>query len=376
LRQASGEIAIRGVEGDTVRVRSRDDRALAEQFEIEIGDGFLELRQPEKLGIGFKLFGKNESPEIEVEVPHGATVSIDSASADIEAADLSGAKQFRTAAGDLRLQRLAGAVEIQSVSGDVDLQGQAPIELGAKSVSGDFRVRVPRLRKLDMSTTSGDVWLDAELSGDGPFALRSISGDVTIVGRAGFRVEAESITGDLSSDLPSKRESSPGRKVLIVGRSGPTIAFKSVAGDLEIVQPRDAAPVDVPAPPLPPEAPAAPTVDIDGTRLELLRELERGEITVAEATNRLGKLDEVLRWPTRSTACSARGRRQAVRRGRGAVARRPPATVRDNSGRGRGRGRRRGRRAALRRRRPRRSAEPGTRQRAEPAGPLRPHRGP
>jgi DUF4097 and DUF4098 domain-containing protein YvlB len=297
LRQASGEITIRGVEGDTARVRSRQDKALAEQFEIETGDGFLELRQPDKLGLGFKMFGKNDAPEIEVDVPHGATVSIDTASADLEVADLSGAKHFRTASGDMRLERLAGPIQIETVSGDVELDGQAPIELGAKSVSGDVRVRVPRLRKLDMSTTSGDVWLDAELSGDGPFALRSISGDVTIVGRGGFRIEAESITGDLSSDLPSKRESALGRKVLIVGRPGPTLAFKSVSGDLEIVQPRNAAAVAVPAPPDAPEppGPVAPGSDIDTSRLEVLRALERGEITVAEATDRLGTLDEVLR---------------------------------------------------------------------------------
>ena len=305
LRQSSGEITVRGVEGDTARVRSRDDKGLAEQFEIETGDGFLELRQPEKFGLGIKMFGRNDSPEIEVDVPHGAEVSIDSASADIEVADLSGAKQFRTASGDMRLERLAGSVQIESVSGDVELEGQAPIELGARSVSGDLRIRVPRLRKLDMSTTSGDIWLDAALSGDGPFTLRSISGDVTIVERAGFRVEAETITGDLSSDTPGRRESSPGRKVLIVGRPGPTLAFKSVSGDLEIVQPRDAAAIDAPAPPVPPEAPVPPAlpgaanavsdIDIDGTRLEILRELERGEISVAEATNRLGKLDEVLR---------------------------------------------------------------------------------
>ena len=308
LRQASGEITIRGVEGDTARVRSRDDRVLSEQFEIQAGDGFLELRQPDKLGLGLRIFGSKESPEIEVEVPHGATVSVDSASADLEASDLSGAKHFRTASGDMVLARFAGAVQIETVSGDVELDGQAQIELGAKSVSGDVRIRVPRLRKLDMSTTSGDVWLDAELSGDGPFTLRSISGDVTIVGRSGFRVEAETITGDMSSDLPSRRESSPGRKALIIGRPGPTLAFKSVSGDLEVVQPRDAAPVSAPEPPMPPEPPIAPTaprppgvpsaeidIDIEGTRLEILRELERGEITVAEATNRLAKLDEVLR---------------------------------------------------------------------------------
>ena len=78
------------------------------------------------------------------------------------------------------------------------------------------------------------------------------SGDATIVGRSGFKVEAETITGDLSSELAHKRESSPGRRVLIVGRPGPTLAFRSVSGDLQIVQPRDAAPASIPTSPAPP----------------------------------------------------------------------------------------------------------------------------
>src|SRR5215813_7965756 len=82
LRQASGEISIRGVEGDTARVRSDDDRPLADLFDIETGNGRLELRQKEHFGLGFKMF-RNEAPELEIEVPHGATVSIDSASADL-----------------------------------------------------------------------------------------------------------------------------------------------------------------------------------------------------------------------------------------------------------------------------------------------------
>ena len=315
LRQGSGEIAIRGVEGDTVRVRSLDgDRSLGDQFTIETGEGFVELRQVERFGLGVKLLSRNDSPEIEVEVPHGAAVSVESASAELEVSDLSGTKHFRTASGDTKLRRLAGAVEIETVSGDIDLEGQAPIELSGRSVSGDVRVRVPRMRRLEMGTTSGDIWLDADLSGDGPFALRSISGDVTIVGRGGFRIEAQTITGDLTSDLPSKRESGPGRKVLIVGRPGPTLNFKSVSGDLHVSQPRDSAvplapeaPPEPPAPPspptvplaTPPTAPNAPGVDLasdlDAARMDILRGLERGEITVAEATEGLASLDEVLR---------------------------------------------------------------------------------
>jgi DUF4097 and DUF4098 domain-containing protein YvlB len=307
LRQASGEVTIKGVEGDTVRIRSLDgDRSLTEQFQIETGDGFVDMRQHEKLGLGIKLFSRGDSPEIEVEVPHGATISVETASAEVAATDLSGTKRFRTASGELQLHRFAGTLDAETVSGDVDIEGQAPLDLSTKSISGDIKVRVPRVRRLDMGTTSGDIWLDAELAGDGPFALRSISGDVTIVGRSGFRVEAETITGDMSSELAHKRESMPGRRVLTVGRPGPTLAFRSVSGDLQIVQPRDTAPEAV-TPPIPPEppvaplapaapaAPDAPTPDEDATRLEILRELERGDITVAEATDRLGRLDEVLR---------------------------------------------------------------------------------
>lgn len=300
LRQASGEITIKGVEGDTVRVRSLDgERALGEQFNIETGDGYVELRQRDQFSFG-KLFTRGDSPEIAVEVPHGAAVSVEAASAEIQASDLDGKKQFRTASGELRLTRFAGVVDAQTVSGDIDLDGQAPLELQVKSISGDVRVRVPKLKRLDMGSTSGDLWLDAELVGDGPFSIRSISGDATIVGRSGFKVEAETITGDLSSELAHKRESSPGRRVLIVGRPGPTLAFRSVSGDLQIVQPRDAAPASIPTSPAPPPPMAfvgasQPADDIDATRLEILRALERGDITVVEATERLGRLDEVLR---------------------------------------------------------------------------------
>jgi hypothetical protein len=315
LRFASGEVAVRGVEGDTARVRSLDERSLADLFTIEAGDDHLELRQIEKFGLG--IFGRGQSAELDVEVPHGANVTIDTASADIEARDLSGAKRFRTASGEVTLTRLAGPVDVETVSGEIEVDGQATIELAAKTVSGDVEIRVPVLRKLDLGSTSGDLRVDAELTGQGPFAIRTISGDAVVVGRSGFRVEAESVTGDLSSDLPGKRESMPGRKILIVGRPGPTLAFRSVSGDFHVSQPRDAAPQQVeeatmttqdqsmptpPEPPAPiaPRVPAAPpspadAAESEAARMDILRELERGDISVAEATDKLGRLDGVLR---------------------------------------------------------------------------------
>ena len=302
LRQASGEVSIRGVEGDTVRVRADDEKALREGFSIDAGKDSLEIRQAEKLGFG--IFGRGESIEIEVEVPHGATVSIETQSGDIEASDLSGSKSFRTASGEVVLQRLSGAVEVETVSGDLEIEGPAPIELKGRTVSGDVEVRVPVLRRLDLGTTSGDMQVDAELKGDGPFAIRTISGDVQVVGRSGIRIEAETITGDLSSDLPGKRESQLGRRVIIVGRPGPTLSFRSVSGDLHVAEARDAAPILKETPMT--ETEGATTTeastaepdqagDADTQRMEILRQLERGEISVAQAGERLGELDGVLR---------------------------------------------------------------------------------
>jgi DUF4097 and DUF4098 domain-containing protein YvlB len=302
LRQASGDVLIRGVEGDTVRVTSLDDKTLSDQFDVQVGDGVVELRHR---GLDLGVLRRSSGADLKIEVPHGATVAIDTGSADISASDLSGTKKFRTASGEVRLTRLAGGVEVETVSGEIEIEGGAPLDLLVTSVSGDVVVRVPTVRQLDLGTTSGDIRLDAALDGPGPFAIRSISGDATIVGRTGLRIEAESITGDLSSDLPSKRESLPGRKVLVVGKSGPTIAFRSVSGDMHIAEPRDAAAAleDTPAKgdAAPDGAPAGnvqPDGDEQGTeerRLDVLRALERGDITVAEATNQLGQLDEVLR---------------------------------------------------------------------------------
>ncbi len=301
IRQASGEVSVRGVEGGQVRVEADDGDAFSERYSVETGKDSLEIRQIEKLGFG--IFGRGESVDLEIEVPHGANISIETQSGDIEARDLDGSKSFRTASGEIVLQRLSGAVEVETVSGDLEIEGPAPLDLKGRTVSGDVELRVPMLRRMDLGTTSGDMQIDAELRGDGPFAIRTISGDVQIVGRTGIRIEAETITGDLSSDLPSKRESQLGRRVIVVGRPGPTLSFRSVSGDLHVAEPRDAAPILKETPMEENEGgtttdaagDTASGGDADARRLDILRRLERGEISVAEAGDRLGELDEVLR---------------------------------------------------------------------------------
>ena len=319
LRLPAGEVSITAVDGDVATVRALDGRPLEERFDITRGDGSLELVVRNRLGItlaigDFSIGGG--SAELAVELPRGTRVAIDTASADVSVTGIAGPGRYRTASGDLILQDVAGNLEIEAVSADVRIEATAPIELAGRTISGDVAVRAPRLTRLEFTTTSGDLRVDAELNGKGPYSIKSISGDVMLVGRAGLQIEAQTVTGDLVTDLQHKTEtSSGGRRVLIVGKPVATLAFKSVSGDLRVDEPRDAVrpmsqgameasmSMNQPSSSGSPDAsssmpafageargsdaPAPSSPAADAARLEILKALERGEIDVETATARL-----------------------------------------------------------------------------------------
>ena len=318
LRLPAGSVSIAAVDGDVASVRALDGRPLEERFDITKGDGSLELVVRNRLGItlairDFSIGGG--SAELVVELPRGTRVAIDTASADVSVTGIAGPGRYRTASGDLILQDVAGNLEVEGVSADVRIEATVPIELTGRTISGDVVVRAPRLTRFEYTTTSGDLRIDAELNGKGPYSIKSISGDVMLVGRAGLQVEAQTVTGDLLTDLQHKTETSTGRRILTVGKPVATLAFKSVSGDLRVDEPRDAvrptspAATEAPMSMNPPssssssesgtsmpafagearsgDAPPASTPAADAARLEILKALERGEIDVETATERL-----------------------------------------------------------------------------------------
>ncbi|HSL97536.1 MAG TPA: DUF4097 family beta strand repeat-containing protein [Candidatus Deferrimicrobiaceae bacterium] len=298
LRQPAGDVAIRGVEGDVARVRNLEERPLGESFDILAAEGSLELRPLDRLGGLLGIWRRDSAPSLAVEVPHGASVTVEAASADVSASDLTGEKRIRTASGDVSLVRLAGGVDVGTVSGEIEIEGQVQLEVLGRTVSGDVALRLPQVRRLDLATTSGDALVDAQLSGEGPFEVRTISGDLTLVARGGLRLEVQTVTGDVGGEGIKLLESARGRKVATVGRPGPTLTFRSVSGDVAVVeaaaQPDAAEPKPEPKPETKPKPePAAKTSD--DARLGVLRALERGEISVSEAGDRLAELEEVLR---------------------------------------------------------------------------------
>ena len=311
LRLPAGEVSVRAVDGDVARVRDLEGKSLAERFDIRKTDDALELVAKNRWGLSYQngsLTVGSHSAELDVELPRGTRLAVDAASTDVSVAGIAGPGRFRTASGDLILTDIGGNVEFEAVSADVRIEAVNPIEITGKTISGDVSLRAPRLTRLELTTTSGDVRVDADFTGKGPFAIRSISGDATLVARGGIQVEAQTVTGDLSSALAAKMESGPGRRLMVVGKATTTLTFKSVSGDLAVVEPRDSGvpmPTAAPGPPALPTAPAPampafasdaaepqPGPEVEAARLKVLRALERGEIDVAAAMTQLAALEE------------------------------------------------------------------------------------
>ena len=319
IRLRDGRARLRAVDGGSLGIRDRRGRDLADSFEIDLGEGSASLQAE-------KRHGGRHTPDVEVDVPRGATVVLEAGSADFEVDGLVGDQRYRTASGDMTLRGVAGRIAVDAVSGDVDMSATGESALAIRTVSGDVELRAATITALEATTTSGDLRIAGRLAGPGPFAVVTVSGDTLLAPAGDVRIEMATLSGDLRSKVGGRAEGGRGHRSLVVGDGGPLVTLRSLSGDLLVVPPtpvrepgrgrrvelptRDRA-VDAPGPRMQqPEADpgaeaqnAAIAAAYDEARLRVLRSLERGEIDVAEAGQRLEALDGVGQVdPSRSDA--------------------------------------------------------------------------
>jgi DUF4097 and DUF4098 domain-containing protein YvlB len=149
------------------------------------------------------------SAEVRLRVlaPHGADVETNLGSADLRARGSYGRVDANIASGDAQLERVAsanvnsasgdlrideatGEVKVNSASGDVDLRSVVSGEVKVQTASGDVSVGIAAGSRLwvDAQTLSGDTSSELELEGapaddDGPLVelrVQSMSGDIAV----------------------------------------------------------------------------------------------------------------------------------------------------------------------------------------------------
>jgi len=262
LSVPAGEIDVRAEgEGETTvdlePLRSNDtSREAVESARIQLrerGDVHelvVDVRGTRGLGI----FSRGAEVRLVVRCPAGAELEAEGGSADVQAAGRYSSVSVQTGSGDLAVTTVDGDAKLRSGSGDVALErvdgelvaqtGSGDVAIGrtgrraaVRSASGDVAVR-DATSELSVQTDSGDVRIEA--ASVGAVSVQSASGDVYVGVRKGRTVwmDAKSLSGDTTSDLPVGDAAEPQEEGPLV-----ELRLQTMSGDIHIA--RAAATADV-----------------------------------------------------------------------------------------------------------------------------------
>lgn len=109
----------------------------------------------------------------ESSAPITEQVAGDSITLSVKKSFLAGKADFHIyvpAETSIRLQNYIGKIEVRGVRGDVNI----------KSYDSEVRLVDVRIPSADVNVTTGDIFFDGELSGDGPFTFQTLKGDVDV----------------------------------------------------------------------------------------------------------------------------------------------------------------------------------------------------
>jgi DUF4097 and DUF4098 domain-containing protein YvlB len=232
----AGEIEVETVDGEESLVTVDGDERLVEQTRVELQGNRLSVvfRGKRPLGITIEIGGWSfgtEKLRVHARVPHGGAASVATASADMKLLGRYARLETKTASGDLSLRgEVEADAELKTVSGDISID-RIGGDVRVNSVSGDVRIDDVG-GSLTAKSVSGDVRIGAAHAGEA--TLQSVSGDIEVGVAAGTNldVDANSVSGDLASDVPLGAE--PGG----VHGDGPTLVVrgKTVSGDFRVVR--------------------------------------------------------------------------------------------------------------------------------------------
>ena len=231
---------------DDDATRDAIERATVElngnEVTVEIGVG------GKGFGVGpaWISFGRTPSVGVRIRCPEDTDLDCATASADVAATGRLGNVELKTASGDIAVEQVTG-LRVQSASGDVraaTVDGEARVQtvsgdvrlgtvtgpVSATLVSGDFAIEDAHT-DLSAKTVSGDQRIDAIR--EGQISVQSVSGDIRIGVRRGtrLRIDANSTSGDVSSELDVKDTPSEGSS-----GTEARLAAKTVSGDIEITR--------------------------------------------------------------------------------------------------------------------------------------------
>jgi hypothetical protein len=269
---ADGSVSIENIKGRIV-VRTWDRAevgitgSLGEGVEKLLVEGSasdlrIEVRYPSSGGGWFGWGGdggRSEASTLEVSVPAGAGVKIDSVSASVEVSGVAGRRlavdtvsggvvvnsarpgeaRIESVSGDLELELETASLAVDSVSGDVRVKGRVTGVVAIDTVSGDADLAAGRLDRLSVSSVSGDSRIRAALAPGGSITADTVSGGLSLAlpPETSARLRAETFSGSITSPVGTVQTEpyGPGKRLEArLGAGGGDIRLESFSGDIRL----------------------------------------------------------------------------------------------------------------------------------------------
>jgi DUF4097 and DUF4098 domain-containing protein YvlB len=184
-----------------------------------------------------------DGSDLEIRVPAGSRLDVNTVSADITASDLTGSLGLQTVSGAVSSTGPAKEVEAQSVSGNIKVDTSAP-RISAQSVSGDVTVTAASSpQEVKLESVSGELSFDGGVAQGGSFTASTVSGSIRAALPSGLAADFSlgTFSGGLETAFGDKSTASPedhsGKRLnFTTGGGGARVKVKTFSGDISLIK--------------------------------------------------------------------------------------------------------------------------------------------
>jgi DUF4097 and DUF4098 domain-containing protein YvlB len=254
ISNTSGSVTISGWNRNEVEVAGELGEG-SERLEFTSSGGITRI----KVVLPKKSRNVDES-ELDIRVPTGSRLAVNTVSADINVEGVTGAQRLQSVSADITTAAGSEDVEAKTVSGDIvvvgsgkrglltitTVSGDANVqrvagEVNANTVSGNVNLELGDTSRSRLRSTSGDLNLRGKLVGDGRLDIESISGDVRVdlFEPIAAEFDVSTFNGEIRNCFGPKSsrtdEYVPGRELRFrEGSAGGRVRIKTLNGDISL----------------------------------------------------------------------------------------------------------------------------------------------
>jgi DUF4097 and DUF4098 domain-containing protein YvlB len=195
--------------------------------------------------------------DLEIHVPAGSRVEIESFSANISVVDVTGSVSAETVNGSITVSGSAKEVSAQTVQGAIEVTGpiarlqvegvNGPVtvkgatgSVEANTVNGRLSVSGSSFERLELEAVSGPIVFDGSLGADAELEAQTVSGSVELLLPASVsaQVSISTLSGSIQSDFGTgSSQARRGRRAeseLTLGDGDGRISIESLSGTVTL----------------------------------------------------------------------------------------------------------------------------------------------